>query len=198
MRKAEVYRALHKFTLPAHRFTSQAIKLLPSNDTTKKQTGENTMKFSKRIAATVIALPLMMGSMSAMAFGGKHHGGEGMMGGKHLLRGIDLTDAQEEKIDALREQNRDAKKANKAKNKEAMMADRQAMQTLLLADNFDEAAIRDLAKKMSDQQVERRISRMKAQHEMLNVLTPEQKVQVKENMAKMAERMQERMKKHHG
>ncbi len=156
------------------------------------------MKFSKRIAATVIALPLMMCSMSAMAFGGKHHGGEGMMGGKHLLRGIDLTDAQEEKIDALREQNRDAKKANKAKNKEAMMADRQAMQTLLLADNFDEAAIRDLAKKMSDQHVERRISRMKAQHEMLNVLTPEQKVQVKENMAKMAERMQERMKKHHG
>ncbi|NGN99204.1 CpxP family protein [Grimontia sp. S25] len=156
------------------------------------------MKFSKRIAATVIALPLMMGSMSAMAFGGKHHGGEGMHGGKgmmgkHLLRGVDLTDEQKAELKTLREQKREAMKANKGEFRTQMMAERQQMQELMLADNFDEAAVRALAEKMVDQQVERRVAMMKSQHEMMSILTPEQKVQVKENMDKMAERMQKRM-----
>ncbi|EOD81703.1 zinc- resistance associated protein [Grimontia indica] len=156
------------------------------------------MKFSKRIAATVIALPLMMGSMSAMAFGGKHHGGEGMHGGKgmmgkHLLRGVDLTDEQKAELKTLREQKREAMKANKGEFRTQMMAERQQMQELMLADNFDEAAVRALAEKMVDQQVERRIAMVKSQHEMMSILTPEQKVQVKENMDKMAERMQKRM-----
>ncbi|MEZ8141265.1 CpxP family protein [Enterovibrio sp. FF113] len=161
------------------------------------------MKLSKRIVATIIALPLMMGSMSVMAAGGKHndgegmHGGKSMMGGKHLLRGIDLTDAQKEELKTLREQNRDAMKANKGAMKAGMMAERQEMQSLLLADNFDEAQVRELAQKMADQQVERRVSMMKRQHEMLNILTPEQKTEVKANMEKMAERHQNRMK-HHG
>ncbi|KKD61475.1 P pilus assembly/Cpx signaling pathway inhibitor/zinc-resistance associated protein [Grimontia sp. AD028] len=156
------------------------------------------MKFSKRIAATVIALPLMMGSMSAMAFGGKHHGGEGMHGGKgmmgkHLLRGVDLTDEQKAELKTLREQKRESMKANKGELRTQMMAERQQMQELMLADNFDEAAVRALAEKMVDQQVERRIAMVKSQHEMMSILTPEQKVQVKENMDKMAERMQKRM-----
>lgn len=156
------------------------------------------MKFSKRIAATVIALPLMMGSMSAMAFGGKHHDGEGMHGGKgmmgkHLLRGVDLTDEQKAELKNLREQKRESMKANKGEFRTQMMAERQQMQELMLADNFDEAAVRALAEKMVDQQVERRIAMVKSQHEMMSILTPEQKVQVKENMDKMAERMQKRM-----
>lgn len=156
------------------------------------------MKFSKRIAATVIALPLMMGSMSAMAFGGKHHGGEGMHGGKgmmgkHLLRGVDLTDEQKAELKTLREQKRESMKANKGEFRTQMMADRQQVQELMLADNFDEAAVRALAEKMVDQQVERRVAMVKSQHEMMSILTPEQKVQVKENMDKMAERMQKRM-----
>ncbi|CZF84485.1 CpxP family protein [Grimontia kaedaensis] len=158
------------------------------------------MKFSKRIAATVIALPLMMGSMSAMAFGGKHHDGEGMHGGKgmmgkHLLRGVDLTDEQKAELKTLREQKREDMKASKGEFRTQMMADRQQMQALMLADNFDEAAVRALAEKMVDQQVERRVAMMKGQHEMMTILTPEQKVQVKENMDKMAERMQKRMEK---
>lgn len=158
------------------------------------------MKFSKRIAATVIALPLMMGSMSAMAFGGKHHDGEGMHGGKgmmgkHLLRGVDLTDEQKAELKTLREQKREDMKANKGEFRTQMMAERQQMQQLMLADNFDEAAVRALAEKMVDQQVERRVAMMKGQHEMMSILTPEQKVQVKENMDKMAERMQKRMEK---
>lgn len=156
------------------------------------------MKFSKRIAATVIALPLMMGSMSAMAFGGKHHDGEGMHGGKgmmgkHLLRGVDLTDEQKAELKTLREQKRESMKANKGEFRTQMMADRQQVQELMLADNFDEAAVRALAEKMVDQQVERRVAMVKSQHEMMSILTPEQKVQVKENMDKMAERMQKRM-----
>lgn len=156
------------------------------------------MKMSKRIAATVIALPLMLGSMSAMAFGGKHHDGEGMRGdhdmmGKQMLRGIDLTDEQKEELQSLREQNREAMKANKGAFHSEMMAERQQMQQLMLADNFDEAAVRALAEKMVDQQVERRVAKMKQQHAMYNILTPEQKAQVKENMAERAERMAERM-----
>lgn len=158
------------------------------------------MKMSKRIAATVIALPLMLGSVSAMAFGGKHHDGEGMRGdhgmmGKQLLRGVDLTDAQKEEMQTLRAQNRDAMQANKGAFRAERMADRQQMQQLMLAENFDEAAVRALAEKMVDLQVERRVAKMKQQHAMFNILTPEQKAQVKENMEKRAERMQERMQK---
>ncbi|MDD1782078.1 CpxP family protein [Enterovibrio sp. ZSDZ35] len=155
------------------------------------------MKFSKRIAATVIALPLMMGSMSAMAFGGGHHEGKGMMGGKHLLRGVELTDVQKDELRTLREENREEMRAGKDNFRTQMMAERQQMQDLMLADNFDEAAVRGLAEKMSQQQVERRIEMAKKRHEMMSILTPEQKAQVKENMAKMAERHQKRMS-HHG
>ncbi|KXF82745.1 Spy/CpxP family protein refolding chaperone [Enterovibrio coralii] len=155
------------------------------------------MKFSKRIAATVIALPLMMGSMSAMAFGGGHHDGKGMMGGKHLLRGVELTETQKDELRTLREQNREEMRANKGEFRTQMMEERQQMQDLMLADNFDEAAVRALAEKMSQQQLERRIEMAKKRHEMMSILTPEQKEQVKENMAKMAERHQKRMS-HHG
>ncbi|WP_154124561.1 CpxP family protein [Grimontia hollisae] len=158
------------------------------------------MKFSKRIAVAVIALPLMIGSVSAMAFGGKHHGDERMhdgkdMMGKHLLRGIDLTDAQKEEMKALRQQNREAMQANRAEFHAQMMAERQQMQALMLADNFDEAAVRALAEKMVDQQVERRVAMLQRKHQMLSILTPEQKAQVKENMANMSARMEKCIQK---
>lgn len=158
------------------------------------------MKFSKRIAVTAIALPLMIGSVSAMAYGGKHHGGAGMHGGKdmmgkHLLRGIDLTDEQKEEMKALRQQNREAMQANRAEFHAQMMAERQQMQALMLADNFDEAAVRALAEKMVDQQVERRVAMMQRKHQMLSILTPEQKAQVKENMANMSARMEKCIQK---
>lgn len=158
------------------------------------------MKFSKRIAVAVIALPLMIGSVSVMAYGGKHHGGAGMHGGKdmmgkYLLRGVDLTDEQQEQMNTLREQHRATMQASMGEFHTQMMAQRQQMHTLMLADNFDEAAVRALAEKMVDQQVERRVAMMQQKHQMLSILTPEQKAQVKENMANMSDRMQKRMQK---
>ncbi len=79
----------------------------------------------------------------------------------------------------MREANKAEMKAKFADGKEARMAERQAhhekVQALLLADNFDAAAANDLAKEMVEKQTERRVKMMEKKHQMLSVLTPEQK-----------------------
>jgi protein CpxP len=71
---------------------------------------------------------------------------------------------------------------------EQMKAMRDKERALMLAPNFDKAQATELAKQMVDMQVERRVQMMEKRHQMLNVLTPEQKTQFQnlqqERMAK--------------
>ncbi len=158
------------------------------------------MKFSKKwvIAATV--LPLALGSASALAYGGGkggHHGkgGEGMCGGfdgKRMFRELDLTDAQKEQMKQLRESNKAQMKqkfdGDFTAKKAEMQAHQQQMQDLVLADTFDADAANALATQMVEKQAERRVKMLEKQHEMMSILTPEQK-------AKFKELSQERMEK---
>lgn len=157
----------------------------------------------KATVAMVLAVPMLLGSVSALAEGGKYHGKGhyGDCGGPRAERGImqslDLTDAQKEQMRSLRESNKAEMRENMAQGREAMKANHDKMQDLLLADNFDENAVRDLAKQMSDQQIERRVSMMKKRHDMLNILTAEQKAQYKTLKAeKQAECMAKWQEKH--
>ena len=67
---------------------------------------------------------------------------------------------------------------------------------MLLADTFDEAAANELAKQMVEKQTERRVKMLEKQHQMLSILTPEQKTKYvelqKERSEKRLEKMQER------
>ena len=169
------------------------------------------MKMTKKLVLAAAALPLVFGTASAYAYGGgdkgDHKGMHGKCGGfdKKIMRQLDLTDAQKDQLKEMREANKAEMKAKFADGHEARMAERQAhhdkVQALLLADNFDEAAANDLAKEMVEKQTERRVKMMEKKHQMLSVLTPEQKTKFvelqKERQQKCGEKMQKRMEKHH-
>lgn len=167
------------------------------------------MKMTKKLVLAAAALPLIFGTASAYAYGGgdkgDHKGMHGKCGGfdKKVMRQLDLTDAQKAELKEMREANRVEMKAkhsgNKADKMAKMKAHQEKVQALVLADNFDEAAANDLASQMVEKQTERRVAMLKKQHQMMSVLTPEQKAQLKEiqqeRMTKCADKMEKRMNK---
>ncbi|WP_117236246.1 CpxP family protein [Vibrio maerlii] len=163
------------------------------------------MKNIKKIVIAAAVLPMALTSASAYAFGGKDSGQHkgGMCGGgdmgKGMMRDLDLTDEQKEQFKEMRKAGKEQMKAKFAENGADMMAARQAQQAkvsdLVLADNFDEAAARALASEMVEKQTERRVNMLKKQHEMLSILTPEQKVKFKELQAEKMQKCQEKMEK---
>lgn len=167
------------------------------------------MKTAKKLVLAAVVLPLTLGTASALAFGGKDHkGGHGDCGkgmDRGIMRQLDLTDAQKDQLKEMRQANKAAMKAKFADGHEARMAERQAhqekVQALLLADNFDEATANDLAKEMVEKQTERRVAMLEKKHQMLRVLTPEQKTKYvelqKERHQECGEKFKKLTKKHH-
>ncbi|MBY3788315.1 Spy/CpxP family protein refolding chaperone [Photobacterium carnosum] len=136
------------------------------------------MKIFNKTLVIAMALPLVLGSMSAFAGqdNQQHNGGmnKGHHGGK-IFSQLDLTATQKQEIKTLRQANRSEHKAQRVDNYKVMQVERQQLEKLVLASNFDESAVRAVAEKMSQQQVERRVKMLEQRHEMLNILTPEQK-----------------------
>lgn len=158
------------------------------------------MTTCKKAFIMAIALPLTLGAASALAFGGSHGDGKyhgcGMQEGRKIFRELDLTDTQKEEMASLREVNRAAMRAQRQRQHTAMQANREQMQALMLADNFDDAAVRELVQEMSAKRVEYRIEMFEKRHQMLNVLTSEQKESYKQlqsdRMAQCAARWAEK------
>lgn len=160
------------------------------------------MNMMKKMILGAVVLPLSLASASAFAAGGHHEGGmkggmkggEGMHGGKCMMKAnkkafkdLELTDAQEDQLDEMRDARKAEHKARKGEKRQPtaeMKADHEAMQNLILADNFDESAVRDLAEKMSQKQIDHRVDMIKKRHDMMNILTPDQKAEFKENQDK--------------
>ncbi|MBY5923289.1 Spy/CpxP family protein refolding chaperone [Ferrimonas balearica] len=116
-----------------------------------------------------------------------HHGGEV----RKMLRGLDLTAEQKEKVKALIEAAHTDKPQRDMAKMEAHMAARQA---LMSSPDFDEAAAREMIGERQAKMADRELARMKLQHDIMQVLTDEQK-------AKLAERHTERLERfraHHG
>ncbi|WP_114767548.1 CpxP family protein [Vibrio rhodolitus] len=161
------------------------------------------MKTVKKLVLAAAVVPMVFASASALAFGGKgdHKGGH-CQGGmdRGIIKQLDLTDAQKDQLKQMRETNKAQMKENYQANFEARKAERQAqhekVQQLVLADNFDQAAANELAKQMVEKQTERKVKMLEKQHQMLSVLTPEQKAKFvelsKERMEKCADK-----RKHH-
>lgn len=139
------------------------------------------MKLKNKLVLAAVALPLVIGSTSAFALGGKdgHKGKRGC--GPNLDRGVikqlDLTQEQKDQLQQMRKENKVAMTAAKQDNKQARQMDREQMQQLVLAKAFDAKAANTLAQKMAEKQVQKRVDMMKKRHDMLNVLTPVQKAQ---------------------
>merc|ERR1711916_687 len=159
------------------------------------------MKLAKKAVLAATALPLILSTSSAYAFGHHDHD-EGRHGksfmkkceklDKKILKKLDLTSEQKDELKQIRQNYRDAKYAEKLAMFETKLAERKAYQTkmneLLLAKDFDEAAVQELASSMVEKQKESRMEKrgdkqvemLKLRHEMLSILTPEQKEQYKE------------------
>ncbi|SMY37119.1 CpxP family protein [Photobacterium andalusiense] len=157
------------------------------------------MKLFNKTIVIAMALPLALGSMSAFA-GQEHHHEmkKGHHGGK-LFSQLDLTATQKQEMKTLRQANRSEYKAQRVENHKLMQADQQQLEKLVLANNFDESAVRAVAEKMSQQQVERRVAMLEQRHKMLNILTPEQKKKYVELKQQQAEKhfMRLEAKQHH-
>ncbi len=166
------------------------------------------MKSAKKLLLAAVALPLALGASGAFAYGGKHHQkgpndgcGPGMERG--IMRHLELTDEQRGQLQSLREANRIEMRGKNSAGRGAHMAERQAyhakVQALVLADTFDEAQATALAREMVEQQTERHVQMLERRHEMLSVLTPEQKAEFvklqNERMQECGERMQRHMSK---
>ncbi|PWI33732.1 stress adaptor protein CpxP [Vibrio albus] len=154
------------------------------------------MKSMKKLVLAVAVLPIALGTASAYAFGGPNGGGA--MGGPgdycsggfgpRMLDDLNLTNEQLGQLRDLRT----ARRADRLAQRDTRRTERQeyreehqkAMQELMLSDEFDEAKAMQLAKEMSQQMAEQRaeqqVIRMQAQHEMLSILTADQKAKLKE------------------
>ena len=168
------------------------------------------MKIAKKLMLIAVVFPLILGSANALAFGGKDgdrggkHGGKCELDMKKVIRKLDLTAEQETQLKEMRESFREEMKGQFSEEDfQAKIAERQAhqanMQSLVLADTFDQAKANELATAMVEKQAERRVKMLEKQHQMFSVLTPEQKAQVvemqKERATKCTEKMQKRMER---
>ncbi|MGF1750876.1 CpxP family protein [Vibrio cionasavignyae] len=168
------------------------------------------MKLTKKLVLAAAILPLTFATASALAYGGKggsHHGkgGDGQCGGfdRNMFSQLDLTDAQKEQMKEMRKSMKSEMRAKHSGNigvkATEMQARHQKMQDVVLADTFDATAANELASEMVAQQTERRVKMMEKQHEMLSILTPEQKNKLKEvqqeRMQKCVSKMESRAAK---
>ncbi len=166
------------------------------------------MKSAKKLVLAAVVLPLTLGAAGAFAYGGKDQQkgprdecGPGMDRG--IMRQLDLTDAQKDQLQSLRDANRAEMRGRNSADRDARRSERQAyhakMQALVLADSFDEAQANALAKEMVEKQTERRVKMLEKKHQMLSVLTSEQKTEFaklqNEGMQECGDRMQKRMSK---
>lgn len=139
------------------------------------------MKNVKKWMLAALILPATLGTTSVLAAGGDRgsHGREcGPGGERNLFKQLDLTDDQQAQLRELRQQGREAMKQQRQSGaRQQMHALHQKEQALVLAADFDQAAAKALARQMAESQAEHRVSMMAKRHQMLSILTPEQKSQ---------------------
>lgn len=143
-----------------------------------------------------IALPLLLSTslVGGMAYaGGGFDGDKGHRGPDHhmkrVLDKIDLTDAQEDKIDDIMDANFDDMKTDFDKFRSI---DDQ-LNTLTQAETLDNAAVDALLEQKLALMKARMQQSVTAKHQVWAVLTPEQQSEAKALIAKYKEKMQKRM-----
>lgn len=136
-------------------------------------------RFTIGLAIAAIALPTLAAP----------HFGDGMDRG--MWRDLGLTEAQQNQLQALRDEYRT--------QRQQARGDVQAkMKTLLTQDTFDEQAVRDLLSAQPQPNIERRVAHARHQHAMMQVLTPEQQTAFFDAMHKKHDKQGKGQRRHHG
>lgn len=162
-------------------------------------------KTMKLVAGSVLGLALVAGTGAAV-FAAREQGpqGPGMMGpgGRGMrgpggpgdpggpggplmaLRGLDLTDTQREQVKATM----DGHKSEFEGVGSRMQAARQALDTAITAETFDEGAVRQKAADVALVEADGAVLRAKVHSEVWALLTPEQQAKAKTLKTEMASR----------
>jgi len=124
--------------------------------------------------------------------GGAMHGGDRYGGGRHggamrMLRGLDLTEAQRDKIFEMRHAQAPARRAQM----KAVHAARKDLRELAMAPKYDAAKAKASADAFAKAMSQMALMRVEAARKVLAVLTPEQR-------KKLDERRAQRKAHHHG
>lgn len=106
---------------------------------------------------------------------------------QRMLGSLDLTDSQQAQIKQLTQQYRAQQKALPRDS-----AVRLQLQQLIAADNFDEVAAVSLLEQQQQKELERRLAGLKLQHEIHQLLTPQQRQQLADKQQKRQQKRQQR------
>jgi periplasmic protein CpxP/Spy len=93
---------------------------------------------------------------------------------QRMLSGLELTDSQKDDIKQLVQQHR-AERAGHRPDK----ASREQLHAVLAAEQFNESAARQILEQRQQQRLDQELSALKLRHQVLQVLTPEQRQQLK-------------------
>ena len=160
------------------------------------------MKLTKTLTlAAVAGLVLSMTAVSTASaknhgqgyhqeMGGEFHQGRG--GGKHMkrmLRGLDLTDEQKQQVKDILAK---AKADRPERDPQSMKAQMERHHQLMLAAEFDEQAAREAIAVRQAKMAEMQLKQMKVQHEIMQLLTAEQKQKLEERRAERMKRFEDR------
>ncbi len=95
-----------------------------------------------------------------------------------MFAGLDLTDAQQAQIKQLLADQK-AARSEARPTKEARVAHRNEMHSLITAATFDEAQAKALLSAQQEQRQTQALERMRVQNQIYNLLTPEQQTKFK-------------------
>ena len=141
------------------------------------------MKKMTKVILSATVLPILLSSAAVMAKGGDKEGRHDQCergSEKGLIKQLDLTAEQQAQMDEIRKAGREDMQADRDVRKAEKQAMRAQEKQLVMAEDFDEAAAQELAKKMVDDQAEKRVEKLEKRFEMMSVLTPEQKTKLVE------------------
>ena len=101
-----------------------------------------------------------------------------------MFDGISLTEHQ-------RQQMRDLMQRARHDRPPVNVSEVETMHRLVIAEKFDEAAVRAQAEKMAEEQVNRQVEMAKVRNQMYRLLTPEQQVALNENHQQRMEQLRD-------
>ena len=130
-----------------------------------------------KIAALSVALPLSVSANAKSMDGVQGHRG----GMQNIIAQLDLSDVQKQEVKTIMQQ---ARGNTDRESRQAQRSEHQAERLALLnAAQFDEAKARAMIAGHQQQMADKQVAMLKMQHQVFQVLTPEQRTQFAELMA---------------
>lgn len=135
-----------------------------------------------RRAVTLVAVLVTAGAVATAAFGMNHNGGFGGPMAR-ITKKLDLSDTQQEKIEAILS----ASRSEAAPLREDMQTMRTELQTLVKSDVFYEDQVRAKVGAHSETMIELAVLGARTMHAVRAELTPEQQAEAEAMLERFAE-----------